>query len=98
MKRVWWFTFVLLVNWWPGPTWVLAQDSTGTIEGTVTDSLGRPIIAAAVVIPGTRHGATADTVGHYAIPSIRPGVVTLLASRIGVIARLMTASRLGVDM
>jgi hypothetical protein len=50
-----------------------SSDSLGTFEGTLLEPDGTPVIAAAVMIPGTRRGALSDENGHFRIPNVPPG-------------------------
>lgn len=57
---------------------------TGTIEGTVTDSLsGQSIPGVNIVVEGTQRGASTDANGQYTISGIQPGTYTLRASFVG---------------
>jgi Carboxypeptidase regulatory-like domain len=58
---------------------MLAQDTLGTIEGTVTGTSGKPFGGAAVTVLHTRSGANTDTLGHYTIRGIPTGIVTVVA-------------------
>ncbi len=55
----------------------LSAQSTGAIQGTVTDSTGAPIAGAAVVVSnqgtGEVHNLHTDSAGSYAQPSLVPG-------------------------
>lgn len=57
---------------------------TGTIAGTVTDSLtGDALPGVNVVIEGTTQGAATDASGRYAISGLEPAVYALRASFVG---------------
>ena len=47
--------------------------TTGTISGTVTDASGMPLPGAAVMVEGTRLGASTDSDGQYVILLVPPG-------------------------
>ena len=72
-----------LVALFSAPAVATAQGS-GTIQGTVIDSVARrPIPGVQVVIAGTSRGALTDDAGRYAIRGVAPGQVTLRAQRLG---------------
>jgi TonB-linked SusC/RagA family outer membrane protein len=61
-----------------------AQQPTGTITGTVTQTgSSSPVAGAQVTITGTRQGAQVNAAGVFTIRSVRPGVVTIRAQLIG---------------
>jgi len=60
-----------------------AQQTTGKIEGTVTDQQGAPIANAQVFIVGTSYAAVADAKGYYFINNVPVGTYTLRAQFIG---------------
>jgi TonB-linked SusC/RagA family outer membrane protein len=65
------------------PTAATAQGSA-TVQGTVTDSVGRrPIAGVQVVIAGTTRGTLSDEAGRYTIRSVPAGQVTVRAQRLG---------------
>jgi len=49
-----------------------------TISGTISDSLGKPIFRANVVLEGKSRGATTDETGKYSITMVEPGNYTLI--------------------
>ena len=58
------------------------------LRGQVTDSLGRPLFAALIVVSATDSSRKADTVrtardGGFAVPRLPPGAYTVVARRIG---------------
>lgn len=59
---------------------VVMDNLGGTIDGTVSDSLGRPAAGARVWVQGTAYGAVADAAGAFSIPSLAPGLWTVRAS------------------
>ncbi len=61
-----------------------AQAQTGTIAGTVTDSLsGNPLPGANVVIVGTQIGAATNANGRYEISGLEPGTYNVAATFVG---------------
>ena len=72
-----------LVALFGAPTTAKAQGSA-TIQGTVTDSVGRrPLPGIQVVIAGTTRGGLTDDAGRYTIRGVTPGQVTVRAQRLG---------------
>ncbi len=57
--------------------------TTGTVTGRVVDQDGKPVVAATILIVGTRLGAYSDTEGHFTILNVAPGTYEVKASRIG---------------
>ena len=66
-----------------GASSLLAQGSTGKIEGKVRDQQGAPIANAQVTIVGTKFGAQTNADGYYFINNVPAGVVSLQAAFIG---------------
>src|SRR5688572_20935995 len=65
------------------PMLVSAQ-TTGTVQGTVTDAgNGQPRAAAQARIECTVMGALSDAAGGYSIPSVPTGPRAVIARRIG---------------
>jgi outer membrane receptor for ferrienterochelin and colicin len=62
---------------------LLAQGSTGKIEGTVKDQSGAPISGAQVLIVGSAYTAATNEQGYYFINNVPAGVVTVRAQYIG---------------
>ena len=60
-----------------------AQQTTGKIEGTVTDQQGAPIANAQVFIVGTSFGAVTDAKGYYFLNNVPVGTYTIRAQFIG---------------
>src|SRR3989442_15471868 len=60
-----------------------AQQTSGKIEGTVTDQQGGPIANAQVSIVGTAFGALTNDKGYYFINNVPIGTYTLRARFIG---------------
>jgi hypothetical protein len=61
----------------------LAQQTTGKIEGTVTDQAGAPIGNAQVLLVGTSFGALTNAQGYYFLNNVPVGTYTLRAQFIG---------------
>jgi TonB-linked SusC/RagA family outer membrane protein len=75
------FLFLASTLFFAVPT---AHAQTGTITGTVTDSLsGESLPGVNVVVEGTAQGAATDAEGMYTISGVAPGTYTLLASFVG---------------
>jgi len=62
---------------------LLAQGTTGKIEGTVKDQSGAPIPGAQVLITGSAFSSTTDQQGYYFINNVPAGTVTVRAQYIG---------------
>ncbi len=60
-----------------------AQQTTGKIEGTVTDQQGAPVANAQVFIVGTSFGAVTDAKGYYFLNNVPVGTYTIRAQFIG---------------
>ncbi len=60
-----------------------AQQTSGKIEGTVTDQAGVPIANAQVLIVGTSFGASTNDKGYYFFNSVPVGTYTIRAQFIG---------------
>ena len=61
-----------------------AAQTTGTVQGTVTDGgNGQPLPSAQVRIEGTVMGALSDATGRYSIPNVPTGRRVVIARRIG---------------
>ena len=71
------FTMLLLI----GPTGIVAQSGTSSIQGTVTDTSGAVVPGARVALKSTSTGVTlqssSDASGSYSFPSVPPGVYSL---------------------
>jgi TonB-linked SusC/RagA family outer membrane protein len=66
-----------------GPATASAQGS-GTVQGTVTDSVGRrPIPGVQVVVAGSTRGALTDDAGRYTIRGVPAGEASIRANRLG---------------
>jgi len=77
------FLVTLAVVWLvQTPAGVMAG-TTGTIAGQVTDPDGRPVVAATVVVVGTRLGAYTDGEGNFNILNVAPGTYEVKVSRLG---------------
>src|SRR5438046_8774888 len=60
-----------------------AQQTTGKIEGSVTDQHGGPVASAQVTIVGTSFGALTNDKGYYFINNVPVGTYTVRARFIG---------------
>lgn len=59
------------------------DEETGSIQGTVRDKSGEPLIGANVIIKENKFGAATNKFGKYVIHKLKPGKYTLEASFIG---------------
>src|SRR5713226_5377353 len=75
------------------PTSLAAQQTTGKVEGTVTDEAGVPIANAQVFIVGTSFGAVTNDKGYYFINNVPVGTYKLRAQFIGYQPREYTGAR-----
>jgi hypothetical protein len=62
---------------------LVAQTSTGKIEGTVRDQAGAPLAGAQVIIVGSAFTATTNESGYYFMNNVPAGVMTLRGQYIG---------------
>ncbi|HEX4663758.1 MAG TPA: carboxypeptidase-like regulatory domain-containing protein, partial [Terriglobales bacterium] len=80
---------------------LLAQTSTGTIVGRVTDSSGAVVANARVKLTLTANGTTRDTTtnqtGDFSAPVIPPGEYTIAVSAEGFADKTLTGVTLLVD-
>jgi carboxypeptidase family protein/TonB-dependent receptor-like protein len=83
--------FVLLALLAAAP--LAAQQTTGKIEGTVSDQAGAPIANAQVFIVGTSFGAVSNDKGYYFINNVPVGSYTLRAQFIGYAPQELTGAR-----
>src|SRR3989454_11634243 len=60
-----------------------AQQTTGKIEGSVTDQQGGPVANAQVTIVGTSFGRLTNDTGYYFINNVPVGTYTVRARFIG---------------
>lgn len=60
-----------------------AQPTRATLEGTVRDVYGNPIMGVNVVLIGTLYGAATDAHGYYVIENVPAGSYTVRASAVG---------------
>ena len=71
----------LLIGW---ASVAVAQQQQGTVGGVVTDQTsGNPIVAARVAAVGTAIYTQTNATGHYVLPGLTPGQMTLRVSAIG---------------
>jgi Carboxypeptidase regulatory-like domain len=65
----------------------LFGQSTGTIQGTVTDASGALVSGATVTVHSAQKGldrtVTSDSAGNYAVPALLPGTYSLQATNAG---------------
>ena len=66
-----------------GATRLVAQGTTGKIEGTVRDQSGAPIAGAQVLIVGSAFASTTNEQGYYFLNNVPAGVMTVRAQYIG---------------
>jgi outer membrane receptor protein involved in Fe transport len=57
--------------------------TTGRIAGRILDADGKPVVAATVVVVGTRLGAYTDAEGQFSILNVAPGAYDLKITRLG---------------
>jgi len=62
---------------------LVAQGTTGKIEGTIKDKSGAPIAGAQVLIVGAAYHAVSDEKGYFFLNNVPAGVVTVRAQYIG---------------
>ena len=60
-----------------------AQQTTGKLEGTVSDQAGAPVANAQVFVVGTSFGAVTNDKGYYFVNNVPVGTYTLRAQFIG---------------
>ena len=70
------------------PAQLFAQNLT--VEGTVKDETGEPLIGVTVIVQGTGTGAVTDFDGHFVIPSVKQGA-KLEISYVGYVSQVLTA-------
>jgi len=70
-----------------------AAQSTGKIQGTVTNQAGEAVAKAQVIVVGTAFGAVTDDKGYYFINNVPPGTYTLRAQFIGYAPTELTGVR-----
>lgn len=59
------------------------DEETGSIQGSVRDKSGEPLIGANVIVKENRFGAATNKLGKYSIHKLKPGKYTIEASFIG---------------
>ena len=70
---------------------VQAQNTTGSISGTVVDSeSGETLIGVNVVLEGTLKGTATDIDGKYTLKTVEPGTYTLVVSYISFTTQRIT--------
>jgi outer membrane receptor protein involved in Fe transport len=86
-------TLVWLALWPAGAP----AGTTGTIAGQVIDPDGRPVVAATVIVVGTRLGAYTDAEGKFNILNVPSGTYSVKASRLGFNAVTMSEVVVSAD-
>ena len=71
--------------------------TTGTLTGLVTDAGGKPVVAATVLLVGTRFGAYTDAEGRYAILNVPAATYSVKVSRLGYNSVTTEAVRVSAD-
>ena len=66
-----------------GAASLAAQQTTGKVEGTVSDQAGAPVANAQVFVVGTSFGAVTNDKGYYFINNVPVGTYTLRGQFIG---------------
>ncbi len=61
----------------------LLAGTTGTVNGRVVDQDGAPVVAATILVMGTRLGAYTDADGRFSILNVPAGTYGVKASRLG---------------
>ncbi|MCD4846620.1 MAG: carboxypeptidase-like regulatory domain-containing protein [Candidatus Aegiribacteria sp.] len=72
-----------------------SSEESCSIEGTVSDSAGNPLIGATVMVVGTPYGAMTYANGGYSIINLEPGVYSVQACMVGMQAS--TISEVSLD-
>jgi TonB-linked SusC/RagA family outer membrane protein len=76
--------FVVSLGALLGAPAILSAQGSATVQGTVTDSVGRrPVPGVQVSIAGTARGALTDDAGRYVIRGVPAGAATVRAQRLG---------------
>lgn len=57
---------------------MLLRERTAGLQGTVSDSLGNPLVGAVVVLSGTPYRGIVDALGNYRINGIAPGTFSVV--------------------
>jgi hypothetical protein len=78
-----WIGLVLLAAALSPVRWASAQQTTGKIQGSVTNQAGEAVAKAQVIVVGTAFGAVTDDKGYYFINNIPAGTYTFRAQFIG---------------
>ena len=84
-----------------GAGWTARAQSTGTLQGTVTDASGAVVAGAKVTATETKTGVsrsvTSDSAGSYALPALNPGTYRLVVNAAGMQAQTLSGIVLAVD-
>ena len=95
MKKSKRFLFGILALLCLMPAEVFAQGLS--VEGTVTDETGEPLIGVSVVVQGTGTGVITDLDGHYRIQSVQQGA-TLEYSYVGYLTQSRKVQAKQIDV
>ena len=76
---------------------VVWAGTTGKVAGQVEDAEGSPMAGVAVLIEGSRLGATTDADGRYLILQVSPGTHTVVAQMIGYRTMKITEAMVNAD-
>ena len=71
---------------------IASAQSTGVVQGTVTDGQERPLPGANVAVQGLQRGAATQADGSYRIDGLAPGEYTLRVSLVGFAAKTATVT------
>ncbi len=74
---------ILIACFFASATLAFAQ--TKTVQGSVVDELGEPIIGASVMVEGTTQGSVTDADGHFVITNVSASAKRLKISYVGMI-------------
>jgi protocatechuate 3,4-dioxygenase beta subunit len=77
---------------------MVGRERRAGLVGTVTDSIGRPLVGAVVVLSGTPYRAVADTRGAYRLDGIMPGTFNVIVEHPTYLAFGMYAGEAEVDL
>ncbi|MGV3764055.1 SusC/RagA family TonB-linked outer membrane protein [Parapedobacter sp.] len=75
---------------------LMAQDSTLTVQGKVTDTQGAPIVGASVAVAGSTTGTTTNDEGNYSI-DVTKGA-SLVFSYVGYVSQTLVADGQRIDV
>ncbi len=75
--------FILIACFFASATLAFAQ--TKTVQGSVVDELGEPIVGASVMVEGTTQGSVTDAEGHFVITNVSSSAKRLQVSYVGML-------------